>query len=238
MPHCTACSPSTARHARAPRPRRPRGAAGLAATALAVALLGPTSAGAQILRVPQAERGGPPILLAAEIGFLDTQGRYDGPSQTVWGLGQAVQYRASLAVGTGIGAFGVSASTATLPVTVSGGLGSTRGDVDLRMFLGTFRSPDAPRLHQIIEIGIGLAQWTALETDAPQPTDDEARNAFALQVGYGIGIPLGGRATLSIIQDLGTLVGSGKDLPSGTSRIVRQYTTRVGLRVRLAGRPR
>lgn len=217
------------------RTDRSRGARRALCAALAGLACLAQTAGAQILRVPGQQGGGPPLYASAEIGFLDTQGRFDGPSQTYWSLGQGVQYRASVALGTRIGAFGVSGSLANLPVTVSGGLGSTRGDVDLRMLLGTFRSPESERLHQIIEIGVGLAQWASLDTDVPTATDDEGRNAFALLVGYGIGIPLGSRASISIVQDLGTLVGSGKDLPSGESRIVRQYTTRLGFRLRFSG---
>lgn len=205
------------------------------ALAVLVLALAP-EAGAQILRVPGAQSNGPPVHVSAEVGFLDSQGRFDGPSQTYWNLGQGIQYRASLSFGTRLGAFGVSGSTASLPVAASTGLGTARGDVDQRMLLATFRSPDAPRLHQVIEVSLGMAQWSGLDTDVALPTDAETRSAFALLVGYGIGIPLGSRATVSIVQDLGTIVGSKEDVPAGTTRVVRQYTTRLGLRWRLAGR--
>ncbi len=213
---------------------RPFALAALLVPALMLALAPGLSA--QILRVPGAQSSGPPIHVSAEIGFLDTQGRYDGPSQSYWNLGQGIQYRASLSIGTRMGAFGVSGSTASLPVAAATGLGVARGDVDLRMLLATFRSPHAPRLHQVIEVSLGMAQWTGLDTDMAQPTDAESRNAFALLLGYGIGIPLGSRATVSIVQDLGTIVGSKAGVPAGTTRVVRQYTTRLGLRLRLAGR--
>jgi hypothetical protein len=207
------------------------------AAAWVSALVATAPLGAQIIRVPERTEGGRPVHASAGVGFLDSQGRYDGPSGTYWSLGQGFQLRGSVAVGFRVGAFGVAASQASLPVVRTGGSeGTLRGDVDLRMFLVTFRTPETDRVHQIIEVSTGLAQWADLRGDGTiTPGEEDARNAWALLVGYGIGIPLGSAASITIVQDLGTIVGSKSGVPAGTTRVVRQYTTRLGFRLRLAG---
>lgn len=194
--------------------------------------------GAQIFTVPGSADDNRPVSASFSVGFLDTQGRFDGQSGVYWNLRQAVTYRAALDVGIGSGALGVSASLASVPISRSGAsvTGPSDGNIELRHYLATFRTSERRGFHQIVEVGMGLAQWASYSgSDVLTNEEAKARNSFALLVGYGIGFTLGNRAAVTIVQDLGTLVGSKEALPSGASRVVRQYTTRVGMRLRLAG---
>lgn len=214
-----------------------RTAVSVAAWLIALAAAAPGApAGAQIISVPERSSSTRPVHLSAEFGFLDSQGRFDGASGSYWNLGQGFQLRGALAVGFRVGALGVSASQASLPVVRSGPSGTLRGDVDLRMLLATFRTPETRGLHQIVEVSTGLAQWTNLRGDGTlEPGEEDARNAWAILIGYGFGIPIGNLGAITIVQDLGTIVGSKAGVPSGTTRVVRQYTTRLGFRFRLLG---
>ena len=212
----------------------------LRAVALLAALFAPVAAplSAQILKVPTPAEGGPPISLSATIGFLTTQSRFDGQSGTFWQLGEALAYRATLDYGLRAGAIGITAGLASVPIRRSGGtaLPGSRGDIELRQYLGTFRTVESQGFHQIVEVSMGLAQWTAYSgSDLLSAEEQKARNAFALVVGYGFGFSLGERAALTLVQDYSTLWGSAEGLPSGAPRSVRQYTTRVGLRYRIRG---
>ncbi|MCL4214448.1 MAG: hypothetical protein KJZ74_11065 [Gemmatimonadales bacterium] len=211
-------------------------ASALLLAALAPALVSPLAA--QIIRVPTESNSGPPIHLSATFGFLQTQNRFDGQSGTFWTLGEALAYRASLDIGLRAGAIGVTAGLASVPLRRSGGTAvpGSSGDIQLRQYLATFRTVEAQGFHQIVEVSMGLAQWTGYSgSDVLTAAEQEARNAFALVVGYGFGFSLGERAAITLVQDYTTLWGSAEGLPSGQSRSVRQYTTRVGLRYRLRG---
>lgn len=197
-----------------------------------------TPLGAQIFSVPESASARRPVTVAVSAGFLETQNRFDGQSDTFWQLGQAFSYRAAVDIGIRSGAIGVAASLASVPIRRIGGSApaNSDGDIQLRQYLATFRTPVREGFHQILEIQAGLAQWAGYSgTDALTADEAKPRNAFALVVGYGFGYTMGGRASLSLVQDLGTLIGSSEGLPSGTSRAVRQYTTRIGVRLRLAG---
>ncbi|HET8771298.1 MAG TPA: hypothetical protein VFM71_09985 [Gemmatimonadaceae bacterium] len=197
-----------------------------------------TPLGAQIFSVPESANDRRPVTVAFSAGLLETQDRYDGQSDTFWALGQAFSYRAAVDVGIRSGAIGVAASLASVPIRRVGGSApaNSDGDIQLRQFLATFRTPVREGFHQVLEIQAGLAQWASYSgTDVLSDEEAKARNAFALLVGYGFGYTMGDRASISLVQDLGTLIGSSEGLPSGASRVVRQYTTRLGVRLRLAG---
>jgi opacity protein-like surface antigen len=207
---------------------------GLAALCLLAA-----PARAQIISVPSPEETRRPIAASLTFGFLQTQSRYDGQSGTLWSLGEALQYRATAEIGFRSGSLGVAGALASVPIRRSGGTAppDSRGDIQLRQFLGTFRTPETEGAHQIIEVGLGLSQWTAYSgSDVLTADEAKARNAFTLVVGYGIGFALADRASLMLVQDVATLWGSAEGLPSGQSRMVRQFTTRVGVRYRFTGR--
>ena len=193
---------------------------------------------AQLIKVPRPADARRPITLTVGFGFLQTQSRYDGQSGTQWILGDAMQYRATLDYGLRSGGLGLSASLASVPIRRVGGTApvNSRGDIQLRQFLGSFRTPESEGFHQVVEVSMGLAQWASYSgTDVLTAEEQRARNAFALVVGYGFGFTLGNRAALTVVQDLSTLWGSKEGLPSGAGRSVRQYTTRVGLRYRFMG---
>jgi opacity protein-like surface antigen len=194
---------------------------------------------AQIIKVPAPDQAARPIAVSATFGFLQTQSRFDGQSGVLWSLGEALQYRATLELGLRSGSLGVAGSLASVPIRRQGGTAplNSNGDIQLRQLLGTFRTPETEGGHQIIEVGLGVSQWTDYSgTDQLTADEAKARNAFTLVVGYGFGFTVGDRASLILVQDVSTLWGSKEGLPSGASRMVRQYTTRVGLRYRMRGR--
>jgi hypothetical protein len=189
---------------------------------------------AQLIRVPAPGQAGRPVTLTVGAGFLQTQGRYDGQSGVIWRLGEAFQYRGSLDVGTRAGAIGVTGTLASVPI--QRGSSASNGHIDLRQLMATFRSPERAGFYQLIEVSGGLAQWTNYSgTDVLSPEEAKARNAVALVIGYGFGFSMGNRMALTIVQDAATIIGSAEGLPSGERRSQQQFTTRVGLRYRLAG---
>jgi hypothetical protein len=193
---------------------------------------------AQIISVPRPEQTGPPVTLSLSFGFLSSGSRYDGQSGTLWQLGEALVYRATLDFGMRSGALGLTGSLARQPIRRSGGSApvNSDGDIDLRQFLATFRTREGQGAHQVVEVGLGLAQWANYSgTDVLTADERKPRNALALNIGYGFGFSIGDRASLFVLQDLATLWGSGEGLTAGQSRQVQQYTTRLGARYRFRG---
>jgi len=209
-------------------------------TALVPLLLASVAATAQgqLIKVPTPSSARRPITLSVSSGFLQTEGRVDGTTGTVWALGEAAQHRLMVDVGLRSGALGVTASTARVPIVRQSALASTRSDgtIQLRQLLATFRTLDQEGPHQIVELGGGLSQWAGYRgTDQVTAEDGAARNAFTLVVGYGFGFSLGTKASLTLVQDYATLWGPKEGLSAGQSRSQRQYVTRLGLRYRVSG---
>jgi len=111
-----------------------------------------TPVAAQLIKVPAPREATRPVTLSATVGFLQSQGRVDGQSGTVWSLGEAVQRRVSLDVGLRSGALGVAKVDARLPLSRSGGSApsSSDGDIAQRSYLVTFRSRETEGAHQIV----------------------------------------------------------------------------------------
>lgn len=195
-------------------------------------------ADAQLIKVPTPSTARRPITLSVSAGFLQTEGRVDGQTGTVWSLGEAAQHRLMVDVGLRSGALGLTASTARVPIARQGALtpSGSDGTIHLRQLLATFRTLEQMGPHQIVELGAGLSQWANSEGTDPLTADERAaRNAFTLVVGYGFGFSLGTKASLTLVQDYATLWGPKEGLSAGESRSQRQYVTRLGLRYRLSG---
>jgi hypothetical protein len=205
--------------------------------ALALALVASTASplAAQLIRVPKPGDAARPISASVSAGYLLTASRFDGVSGRFWSLGDGIQYRGSLELGTRSGAIGLTGTLATVPISRSGVLGSD-GDITLRQLLVTFRSPEGQTFYQIFEAGAGLSQWASYSgTDVLSAEDRKARNGLAIMIGYGFGFALGERMSFNVVQDASTIIGSGEGLPAGERRSQQQYITRMGLRYRFTG---
>jgi hypothetical protein len=191
--------------------------------------------GAQLIKVPMADERKIPIGIQASAGYFIAQNRFDGISGLTWNLGDAWQYRLGADVGFRSGSIGIAGTVATVPIQRGPSIGS-RGDIQLRQLLATFRSPEPRTFGQIIELGAGLSQWADYSgTDVLSDADAAARNAFAIAISYGFQVPLGRRFAVQLMQDYTTAIGSREGLPAGARRSQEQYTTRIGLRWRATG---
>lgn len=205
--------------------------------ALALALVAGTSSplAAQLIRVPMPGDAARPISASLSMGYLVTAGRFDGVSGTYWSLGDGMQYRGTVEMGTRSGAIGLTGTLASIPINRRNVPGSD-GDISLRQLLLTFRSPEGQTFYQIFEAGAGLSQWASYAgTDVLSADERKARNGLAIMIGYGFGFALGERMSFNVVQDASTIIGSGEGLPAGEPRSQQQYITRMGLRYRFTG---
>lgn len=190
---------------------------------------------AQLIHVPRPGETRRPVTVSGDVGLLLSDRRFDAVEGGYWYLGEAIVYRGAADVALRAGSFGVSVSLAKVPMQRVGVAGSD-GEIQFRQLVATFRSPETESFHQLIELSGGWSQWANYSgTDVLSSAERAARSGVILAIGYGFAFPIGSRATFSLVQDAGTVIGSGKDLPPGASRVQRQYTTRIGLRWRVAG---
>lgn len=200
---------------------------------LCAAALSPASA--QLIRVPAPDEAVRPLNASLSAGYFQTQSRFDGQSGVAWLLGDGFQYRASVDVGLRTGSLGITGTLATIPIQRDGSPLSD-GDIQFRQLLATFRSPQGQGFSQVIEISAGLSQWVNYSgTDVLSDDERKARNALTFVIGYGFAFPLGTRASITLVQDYATVIGSAEGLPSGARRSQEQYTTRIGVRYRIRG---
>lgn len=203
---------------------------------LAAAMVAPLQGvAAQLIKVPMSDARRMPVSVHASGGYFIAQNRFDGISGVNWFLGDTWQYRAGVDIGLKSGAIGLSGTLASVPIQ-RGNSTSSRGDIQLRQVLATFRSPEPRSFGQLFEIGAGLSQWADYSgTDALSDAEAKAQNAFAIAISYGFVMPLGERFALQLMQDYTTAIGSREGLPAGARRSQEQYTTRIGLRWRATG---
>lgn len=203
--------------------------------ALVCAATLPTSAAAQLIRVPDEDSFGPRITLSGGAGLLFVGDRYDAIDDARWLMGEAIQMRGSVDVAMRSGSLGLVATLATVPIVRSTAPGN-RGEIQLRQLMLSFRSPSSPGFHQTLEVSGGWSQWARYRGDDVLTSEAKrARNGLAVMLGYGAAFPLGDRVTFSFAQDIGAIIGSGKDLPVGESRSQNVYQTRMELRIKLSG---
>jgi hypothetical protein len=195
----------------------------------------PAATQAQLIRVPMSDQRRLPVSVTASAGYFFTQDRFDGISGLTWFLGDAWQYRLGADVGLRAGSIGVAGTVASVPIQRGASLASN-GTIQLRQLLATFRSPEPQSFGQVIELGVGVSQWTDYSgTDVLTDEDAATRNAFAIALTYGFSMPLGKRFAAQLAQDYTTAIGSREGLPAGARRSQEQYTTRIGLRWKATG---
>lgn len=202
--------------------------------AFALLLTLPERAAGQLIRVPDEESVGPTVTLTGGAGLLLVGDRYDVTDGTRWLMGEAIQMRAMLDIAMRSGTLGVVGTLATVPMLRANS--GAPGEIQLRQLMVSLRSPSSDRFHQTIEISGGWSQWASYRGDDVLTAEQkQARNGLAVMLGYGAAFPIGSRVTFSFAQDIGAIIGSGKDLPVGESRSQSVYQTRLELRIRLSG---
>jgi hypothetical protein len=193
-----------------------------------------TRAAAQLIHVPDEDAVGRTFTLTGGAGLLLVGDRYDVTDGTRWMLGEAIQMRAMLDIAMRSGSFGLAGTLATVPMVRANS--GAPGEIQLRQLMISFRSPPSDGFHQTLEISGGWSQWASYTGDDVLTSEQKKpRNGLAVMLGYGAAFPIGSRVTFSFAQDIGAIIGSGKDLPVGESRSQSVYQTRLELKVRLSG---
>jgi hypothetical protein len=195
----------------------------------------PARAAAQLIHVPEEDSFGRTITLTGGAGLLIVGSRYDASEGARWRMGEAIQMRGALDVAMRSGSLGLVATLATVPMVRSTSP-ANRGEIQLRQLMLSFRSPASDGFHQTLEVSGGWSQWASYRGDDVLSAEQKkARNGLAVMLGYGAAFPIGSRVTFSFAQDIGAIIGSGKDLPVGESRSQSIYQTRLELRIKLSG---
>jgi hypothetical protein len=162
----------------------------------------------------------------------------DGATRSEWRFGDATQYTGSFerALGPGL-SFGLSGSTARVPVTI---VGPTTGDADaiVSQAFATIYATSGSTFHSVLEGDIGATIYSAFQPRAgsaalvPSGTDPD----FAFALGYGFGYSFSPRFAIDFVQTLAYSTHQKAGLAAGEDAGVRINSSRLVARFGLGQR--
>lgn len=214
-------------------------------TALVAAMLAPVVADAQVMRIPRRSQQ-PLAWLSFSAGLFQSQSVIDGTTQSVWNLGDAVQYRGTVEYAMrGGGALGVAATHARVPFGFAGqgcpppGGGSSQacGQFDANMSVqsvwGTFNSGGSQGFHGVFDGGLGYTWYRDFESDGGGENllaDMKADRDFSFYFGTGFGYGISPRLRIALVQDFVWVRHQGEGLSNDERTTTQQRVTRLGVR--------
>jgi len=213
---------------------------------LALAIVLPAAAGAQII-----SRGGMPFqepstFVSFGVGLLQPWGLADGATNSTWDFSDATQFAVALEKNFGGGAsLGVRGTTARVPLrytSVVGGdvISGTDADANVSQLLGSLHVTSGSQFHTVLELSAGATMYynfRARGSDAsigPRGADTD----FSFGFGYGVGYNLTPRFSVDVVQDQITTLHQKTGLSAGQSTSARLTTTRIVARFGVGARMR
>ncbi|HEX6598960.1 MAG TPA: hypothetical protein VF034_06525 [Gemmatimonadaceae bacterium] len=213
---------------------------------LALVIVLPASASAQIIR-----RGGMPFqepstFVSFGVGLLQPWGLADGTTSSTWDFSDATQFAVALEKNFGAGAsLGVRGTTARVPLrytSVVGGdaISATDADANVSQLLGSLHIASGGQFHTVLELSAGATMYynfRARGSDAsigPRGADTD----FSFGFGYGVGYNLTPRFSVDVVQDQITTLHQKTGLSAGQSSSARLTATRIVARFGLGARTR
>lgn len=202
----------------------------LLAVVAASALVAPTAEGQIIGRRSVTQSS--PNWVGASIGLLQNFGIVDGSTGSTWDFGSGLEYAARFErpISSGQLAIGLQGSFARLPLTYSSSTFSGEAKASVKQFVGVIRYGGGYSFHPIYELAVGVIGFSGFrstgttEMSLSNSTDYDPK----ISIGYGFGFGLSPTATVSVIQELGTILHQRDGLAASESSYPRIYVTRIG----------
>jgi hypothetical protein len=206
---------------------------------LAASVLVASALPAQIIRGPARSTSTPGAFVALSIGWAQTGGICDAPTDACWNFQGAPQWRGTLDVPMGRGAaFGVTGTTSRVEVDYQGN-GITEcqctAHANVSQLLGSFRIGGGNEIgfHQVIEVAGGAIFFTNFRDASGTRLGATTTTDPAFSLGYGFGYGFGQHAEVTLMQDYGLIIHQHH--MAGSNNSAQQYTTRIGMRFGLGG---
>lgn len=212
-----------------------------------LALATPLAVDAQVFEVRRTSE--PMLWTSLSAGFHEAQSVVDGRTQSVWGFGGGLQYRATVEVPMQRGASaGALVTYSRMPLTYHNQSGIPIGTAcaqrcdahaDLWSLMGLFRIGGGDGFHQVIDLAVGVVRYANFEVDATgDRLPPEQDTDMALTIGYGFGYAFSQRFHVMLVQDFSVAMHQSEGLSGDASRMQQQRTTRIGVRYGAGSRSR
>lgn len=213
---------------------------------LALAIILPSSASAQIIR-----RGGMPFqepttFVSFGVGLLQPWGLSDGTTNSTWDFSDATQFAVALERNFGAGAsLGVRGTTARVPLrytSVIGGdvISGTDADANVSQLLGSLHITSGSQFHTVLELSAGATVYYNFRARGSNTSigPSGADTDFSFGFGYGVGYNLTPRFSVDVVQDQITTLHQKTGLSAGESSSAKLTSTRIVARFGLGARTR
>lgn len=193
-----------------------------------------TTTHAQIIgRRPVVTRA--PNWVGASVGLVQAFGMNDGSTSSSWDFGSGLEYAARFEhpIQSGSLAFGLQASYARLPLRYSSTTVNSDAKATVTQFQAVLRYGADYSFHPVYELTAGAIGFSKFQTTGPTPTNISTSTDYdpKIAIGYGFGFGLSSRASIEIVQELGTVLHQRDGLSASASSYPRIYVTRLGGRV-------
>ena len=181
----------------------------------------------------------PTAYTSLSIGLLDVGSIADERSGSDWIFGQGVEWRFTLDYAiqnqSGVGVTVVYATAPLDYIPPSSGNATCpfgcEATAEIWSVMGGFHAGGGQGVHQVLEIDAGATHFGRFRTDDGDQEIDvgDQRWDLSVSIGYGLGIGLSDRLSITLVQDYGLIFHS--DRSSGSeSRYAQKRTTRLGVR--------
>lgn len=159
----------------------------------------------------------------------------DDASKGTWSIDASKPVAVGIDWGRIDRSIGVRAQKVVAPLTFSGAsCASCQGDVQMLVVMGTYRRAGplfGSILQQIVEFGLGATQWSALTGRSGSTLPSISPEVdFTYSAAFGIGMPLGPGAEVSVMYD--ALQARHRSMGNASSNIGLNVV-RMGARLRL-----
>ena len=214
--------------------------------AVVAAAVAPVARG-QIIRVPQraSEQRG---WVSASGGFLAVQRVSDGSTLSDWFFGNATQYRVSVEMPLQSGStLGIVAATARVPLeyrpfatnTATACSVGCDADANISQLLAALHiGRSGMGVYQVIDLAAGATiYWNFRERGTGAALEPSSPDLdLALSLGYGFGYAFSPDMQVELVQDGAFSMHQRTGLSAGDNTLIRQFTTRIGMRFGLGAR--
>jgi hypothetical protein len=196
--------------------------------AAAASLVAAAIAEAQIIRrpVPRPVRnwGG------ASLGLLQNFSIVDGSTGSTWEFGSGLEYAARFErpISSGELAVGLQATYARLPLVYSSSIFSGEAKADVTQLMAVLRYGGGYSFHPVYELAVGAIGFSDFESESGQKISSSTDYDPKISIGYGFGFGISPRASIDIVQELGTVLHQRDGLAASESNYPRIFVTRLG----------
>lgn len=167
---------------------------------------------------------------------------HDGPSNSWWNFGEAVQYRGSIELPMGdVSSFGVAMTTSRMPLVYAGTATANSctlcdANMTVQQYFGVMHlGIGSTGFQEVLDLSAGATRFSNIQQTSGSPLGTgKAVTDLTFAIAYGVGYSFTRGLQVHLMQEYSLV--AHKRVAGTPSNTAQQQTTRIGLRLALGAR--